>query len=212
MTRYRCWPAATSQAVDSVGRRHTGSTAVVGPADCRRHARAARAIAPTAGRWWTRCARSRAAGGAGLAVNRGVDIVEPPFLFEMQRRPARGDATVHARRPADKSTDEITCSTRPPRWSTASTRTSWRRSSRHPENESSHWSTSAVRDGSTRSRRQRGHGERATASAQLLRRLIRPRPGVLRHHPLYNGYRPATTTFAWQFDPSQRDAYTKARE
>ena len=67
------------------------------------------------------------AGVADLPV--GVDIVEPPFLFEMQRQGLHGRRrpAAHARRAGDQvAPTRSCCSTRRRRWSTASTRTSSR--------------------------------------------------------------------------------------
>ena len=67
------------------------------------------------------------AGVADLPV--GIDIVEPPFLFEMQRQglTRRRRPAADARRALHQvAATRSCCSTRRPRWSTASTRTSSR--------------------------------------------------------------------------------------
>ena len=78
--------------------------------------------------------RDQVAAGRGgvLDAPLGIDIVEPPFLFELQRQ---GIAVADAQQPmldarVIKSATRSCCSTRRRRWSTASTRTSSRCSSR----------------------------------------------------------------------------------
>ena len=69
------------------------------------------AVAPDAGLMETRCARSRACWTtpASADVPVGVDIVEPPFLFEMQQQGLHGRRrpAAHAGRPGDQVHDEI---------------------------------------------------------------------------------------------------------
>ena len=89
------------------------------------------AVAPTVGLMADAVAEIKSllveAGVADQPV--GVDIVEPPFLFEMQRQGLTvvDCPAAHARRPGDQvAATRSCCSTRRRRWSTASTRTSSR--------------------------------------------------------------------------------------
>ena len=90
------------------------------------------AVAPTAGLMADAVARDQGHARRGRAwptCRSGVDIVEPPFLFEMQRQ---GLTVVDAQQlMLDARRDQVAptrscCSTRRRRWSTASTRTSSR--------------------------------------------------------------------------------------
>ena len=209
----------------SAARHHQLYSPWLGPENCRAgHARPARRDrAARRADGATRSARSRAAGrGRAWPTRRSASTSS-----------SRRSCSRCSGRACTSSTPSSSCSTpgrssrrtrsccspRRPRWSTASTRTSSRRSSpASARTRSSRWPTS----GSTRWARTRSRpinavsGERCNPHPHNFSdRLIRPGDQAffdIIHS--YNGYRTCyyRTFSVGSATPSQRDAYTKARE
>ena len=207
----------------SAAKHHRLYALVADPANCHAGMLGLRgAIAPSAGLMEDAVRQIKGlledAGVAGAPV--GVDIVEPAFLFEMQRQGLQVvDAQqLHAGRAADQSADEIMLLNQAAAMVDGGTRRSPRRSSRACARTSwSRWPTrSSTRRAPTRSRR----STRSAASGATRIRTTSPtassgrgtrRSSTSSTRSTATG--PATTgTFSvGSATSSQRDAYTKAR-
>ena len=183
------------------------------------------AVAPTVGLMGRRgrARSSRMLVDAGVADQPvGVDIVEPPFLFEMQRQglTCRRRPAAHARRAGDQVRRRDHAA-HPGRGDGRRRLPGHRRGAeaRHPrERDRRARQQAALRDGLGPGRGDQRDLRRAVQPAPA--QLHRPadpsrRPGVLRHHPLVQRLPDLLLPHVRGRQlppPAQRDAYTKARE